>query len=141
MEQSAKRPVLVWVIFIWFIFAGCSALYQYYGIYSGHAELPEGIERPSGLAYFFQAVGFQLLFMLSAGLLFFKVAAAKWLFSALVVLSVVSMSHTLLTTHIPEGMQNFTYSVMAISLAIYVGITYYCFRLSSKGYFNVSYNQ
>jgi hypothetical protein len=135
LGNEAKRPKWVWVIFIWFIFAGISGLYKFYTISSGAMELPEGIVRPSGAFYYIKAIGTLVLFMVAALLLFIRKEIAKWFFSGLLAYTVISGTITLMSMNIPEQYKTMTITMNFITWAIYGLITWYSFKLKDKGYY------
>jgi len=102
MSEVPKRPILVWIIFIWFVVSGLLAIYKFYTIAAGTAVIPEGMERPSGVLYYIKAFGFQLLAIASAVLLFLRIEISKWLFLAFLVLSALSGLYTMIFVKLPE---------------------------------------
>lgn len=141
MSKNIKRPKWVWVILIWFMYAGLSACYQFYGMFNGTFSLPPGVQQPTGVWYYIQAFGFQFLYMVAAILLFTRQSAARFFFLALLILSVLSIGYTVLSGGIPAQYKAATLSIMAITLVIYALITRYCFVLLSRGYYKSTHNQ
>ena len=135
MNSDSKRPVWVWVIFIWFTLAGLLAIYKFYTIAIGTAAMPEGIDRPTSLFYYVRAFGFQVLSMAAAIFLFLRKEIAKWLFSVCLGLSVVSSLYTFTFGVIPNQHQTMLIAVTLISLSIYSAITWYTFKLKDTGYY------
>ena len=135
MSNEAKRPKWVWVIFIWFLFAGVSGLYKIYTISSGSMVLPEGIAKPSGALYYIKAVGISVFFMAAASLLFMRKEVAKWLFSVLLIYTFISGAFTLITMNIPEQYKTMTIGINIITWAMYSLITWYSFKLKDKNYY------
>lgn len=141
MSNEVKRPKWVWVILIWFMYAGLSACYQFYGMLNGTFALPPGVEQPSGAWYYIQAFGFQFLYMVTAILLFVRQSITRFFFLALLILSVLSMGYTVLTGGVPAQYKTATLSIMAFTLVIYALITRYSFSLLSSGYYKLTHNQ
>lgn len=141
MEENVKRPKRVWLIFIWFVFGGVASFYHLYKLSAGNVMLPPGVEQPSGILYYLQAVGFQLLAMIAATLMFLRLSVNRWVFSFMLGASTISMLITVLSGGIPE--QQFTTVIvgMLFSLGIYALITWYSFILLTGGYYKSTHNK
>ena len=135
MNGDSKRPVWVWVIFIWFTLAGLLAIYEFYTIAIGTAAMPEGVDRPTSLFYYVRAFGFQVLAMAAAIFLFFRKEIAKWLFSVFLGFSVVSSLYTFSFGTIPSQYKTMLIALTLITLLIYSAITWYAFKLKDSGYY------
>jgi hypothetical protein len=141
MEENGKRPKRVWLIFIWFIYGGAASFYQVYKISTGNVELPPGVEQPSGIIYYLQAVGFQLLAMVAATLMFLRLSVNRWVFSFMLGASLVSMLFTVLSGGVPEQQFTTVIAGMVFSLGIYALITWYSFILLASGYYKDTHNK
>jgi len=141
MEENVKRPKRVWLIFIWFFFGGVASFYQVYKISTGNVELPPGVEQPSSILHYLQAIGFQLLAMVAATLIFLRLSVNRWVFSFMLGASIISLLFTVLSGGIPE--QQFTAVIvgMLFSLGIYALITWYSFILLVSGYYKDTHNK
>ncbi|MFD1218495.1 MULTISPECIES: hypothetical protein [Microbulbifer] len=135
MSSSEKRPVLVWIIFIWFVVTGISGLYQLYALYSGNIEIPEGMEKPEGLLYYFNGIFGVVLAVLAATLLFLRKSTSRWLFLALFIFTVASGVFTLFTHKFPENQFTLIKYISVVTWIIYGLIVWYVFTLEEKGYF------
>ncbi len=141
MEENVKRPKRVWLIFIWFVLGGVASFYQIYRISSGNVELPPGVEQPSGILYYLQAVGFQFLAMVAATLMFLRLSINCWVFSFMLGASIISMLFTLLSGGVPEQQTTTVIVGMLFSLGIYALITWYSFILLASGYYKDTHNK
>lgn len=135
MNVDSKRPVWIWVIFIWFMIAGFLAIYKFYTIAIGTAAIPDGIDRSTSFIYYIRAFGFQFLSMAAAIFLFLRKEVAKWLFSIFLGISTVSIIDTLISGAVPSQHKATVIPMMFIVLAIYSAITWYTFKLKEKDYY------
>ncbi|MBB5213243.1 hypothetical protein [Microbulbifer hydrolyticus] len=135
MKSSEKRPVLVWLIFLWFVVTGIFALYQLYALYSGNIEIPAGMEKPEGVLYYFKGIFGVVLAVLAATLLFLRKSASRWLFLGLFIFTVVSGVFTLFTHEFPENQFTLIKYISVTTWIIYGLIVWYVFTLEEKDYF------
>ncbi|WP_295798075.1 hypothetical protein [uncultured Microbulbifer sp.] len=138
MSSTEKRPVWVWIIFIWFLVSAVSGVFQLYAMYSGAIELPEGFERPSGALFYLKAFITLALATAAAVLLFLRNSTARWLFLILLFVSLVSGVHTLFTQKFPAESATMIKVTSALTWALYALIVWYTFRLKEKGYYRDS---
>lgn len=140
--KNSKRPILVWIIFLWFVIGGVAGIYSTYNLSSGNTALPKGYEVPRSFFHYFQAYAFILIYMLSAALLFFRQALSRWLFFGAFVLSTLSSAYSLIFTNIPANQFLATAIFILVTLVIYGACAYYSWSLFEKGYFlNITHNK
>lgn len=141
MQDNVKRPKRIWLIFIWFMWGGVISLYQVYEISTGNIELPPGVEQPSGILYYLQAVGFHVITIVAATLIFFRFSVNRWFFLFMSVVTILSLPFLIFSNAIPD--QQFTAIILAMlfSLVIYVLITFYSFALLNSGYYKDTHNK
>ena len=138
MSLENRRPKWVWVIFLWFVFGGLTSTYKFYTLLAGTMVLPAGVEQPTGAFYYFQAFGFNILAMVAASMLFFRRAANRWFFLAMLVISIPSILYSVLSSTIPENYLVSTLAIMAVTLGLYALIARYTFKLVNTNYYSGS---
>ncbi|MCV2403791.1 hypothetical protein OFY17_13035 [Marinomonas sp. C2222] len=136
MTSDKRRPKWVWAIFIWFMFGGLTSIYNFYMLLSDMMALPAGVEQPFGAFYFFQAFGVSFLAMIAAAMLFFRIAANRWLFLAILIISTLSTFYSVLSGAIPDGYLLSTSIIILATLGLYGLIARYTFKLVNANYYN-----
>lgn len=141
MEETVNRPKRVWFIFIWFVLGGVASLYQVYKIYWGNIDLPAGLQQPSGILDYLLALGFQLLSILAATLMFLRMPVNRWFFTFMLGFSVISTTYGVFTRGIPDPQFTTVAIFMLLSLGFYALVTWYAFTLLKTGYYKSTHNK
>ena len=141
MDEKAKRPILVWVISIYFILSGLWGLVNLYGISTGAIELPEGMTAPSGIFHYIKVIAAAACLLLSAILLFFRQEIAKWFFLGYLIYSIISGLYSFVFSTLPgilEENKTMYFGFIVISWIIFALIVRYTFKLKEKNYYAVA---
>jgi tetratricopeptide (TPR) repeat protein len=135
-NDQPRRPVAVWLIFVWVVFGGVTSLIDSYQFASSSAQLPPDIEMRFGTVQFILGIGVQLLAVVAAVLLILRMPASRWAFAVVLGASSLAWGFTFLGGAVPEPLPGSLVVAAAISLGIGTLITWYTFVLVSKGYYN-----
>ncbi len=135
MNNINKRPKLVLVILVWFVYSGLYGMHQFYEVVTGALIMPEGYTYPTVIESFLQSFLQQFLYMVAAILLFFKVSASRWLFLIMLILFIPSMLYGILSRSISESHMETIIIVGLITFIFYALITRYTFKLAAANYY------
>jgi hypothetical protein len=133
LAPKSGRPFLVWVILIFYLFAGASSLAQIRRTLTGADQRVDARGRPYTTFDYLESLAFIGLKVAAAVMLFRLRRSAFPLFLAIMVLNAVATGYDLLTKGLPPPGGAVIVASMTIGFGMLMAICFYAWRLQRKG--------
>ena len=129
----ARRPVLVWVILIFYLIAATGSVVQVGSMLMGAEQRSDAHGQPYTVFDYLESLGFVVLKVAAAVMLFRLSRIGFTLFLAILALNVVATGYDLLTKGLPPPGGPVVLASIVIGFGILTAICVYAWRLQTKG--------